>query len=203
MAFIPVPNGIQLCFMFTTDSQNWQFCLMLRKSAGAPEDTDLQAVAADGSSWWTSFLKGLLNSAVTLREIIATDMTAQGAPQYRLTINETGTKTGGCLPLGTAVVVSHRTAMRGRSYRGRSFLSGIATSDQNTVNTLAGATASGIVTGFGSLRTLLDGHGYDHVVASRQHNGSITTPAVVNEVVSYVVDTLLDSQRRRLQGRGT
>jgi hypothetical protein len=203
MAFIPVPNGIQLCFLFTTDSQKWQFCLTLQKSAGAPEDTDLQQAVADGSSWWLSFLKTALQGGTSLSEIVATDLTAQGAPQFRTTVNEAGTGAGTALPAGSCIVVSHRTAKRGRSYRGRSFLSGLSSSQQASPNKLLPATAAAIAGGFAALKVLLDGHGLDHVVASRAHNGAVTNPAEANEVINYVVDTAIDSQRRRLEGRGT
>lgn len=203
MAFIPVPNGIQLCFLFGGDQQNFQFCLTLRKSAGAPEDTDLAQATADGGAWWTNNLKGLLGNWVTLKEIVATDLTSEGAPQNRVTVNETGTDASTSIPLSNAIVISHRTAKRGRSYRGRTYLSGWPRASLNTPNTITGAWATGVAGHFASLKTLLDGHGLDHVVASKRHNGAVTSPAEVNEVISYVVDTLVDSQRRRLSGRGT
>ena len=203
MTFIPVPNGIQLCFLFTTDSQNWQFCLMLQKSAGAPTSTDLAQATADGSAWWTSHLKALLAPGTTLNEIIATNMTAQGAPQDRALIGEVGTQIGNELPLNACAVVSHRTEKRGRSYRGRSYLSGITSNQINSVTTLNGTATAAFANGFAALRTLLDGHGLDQVVASRQHNGVPTSPADTNEVIVNVVDSLIDSQRRRLAGRGT
>jgi hypothetical protein len=202
MAFIPVPNGIQLCFTFSTASEPWQFCLTLRKSAGAPEDTDLAQATADGSAWWTSNLRNLISTAATLVEIIATDLTSQGAPQNRVTVNQTGLESGTPLPSNAALVVSHRTAKRGRSYRGRSYLSGRGIGGSNGANEVAAAIASGVGAAFAALRTLLDGHGFDHVVASKQHNGVATSPAETNEVINYVVDTKYDSQRRRLAGRG-
>lgn len=203
MPFIPIPNGIQLCFLFTSDAQNWQFCLQLRKSAGPPADTDLQQAAADGFGWWTSFLKGALNQGTTLREILATDMTAQGAPQYRQVVNQAGTNVGGVVPLNSAIVVSHRTAKRGRSYRGRTYISGWPVTQLQTANTLVGSTATAFANGFASLRTTLDGHGFDQIIATKQHNGAVVSPAEVNEVIASIVDTALDSQRRRLTGRGT
>lgn len=203
MPYIPVPNGIQLCFLFTTDNQNWQFCLTLRKSAGAPEDTDLAQAAADGNAWWLSTLKALMGSSSTLREILATDLTAQGAPQNRIVVNEAATGGGTPMPLNSCVAISHRTAKRGRSYRGRSFLSGWLGLNQVSNNIISAGYAAALAAAFGVLRTLLDGHGLDHVVASKQHNGTATSPAEANEVIAYVVDTALDSQRRRLTGRGT
>lgn len=203
MPFIAVPNGIQLCFLFTTSSQKWQFCLTLQKSAGAVEDTDLQQATADGHSWWTSFLRGALAAANTLTEIVATDLTSQGAPQYRDLVNEAGNNAGGFTPANVAIVASHRTAKRGRSYRGRSYVGGIPVTQVDTPTTLAGSTATAFANGFASLRGTLDTHNLDHVVATKQHNGAVVSPAEVNSVISTVVDTLLDSQRRRLAGRGT
>lgn len=203
MAFIPVPNGIQLCFLFTTDAQNWQFCLMLQKSAGAPTSTDLGQATADGSAWWTSHLKALLAPGTMLNEIIATDMTSQGAPQSRALIGEAGTAIGTELPLNVVACVSHRTEKRGRSYRGRSYISGLTTNHIDDTVSLNSTQQGALANGFAALRVLLDEHGLDQVVASRQHNGSITSPAATHEVILNVVDTLLDSQRRRLGGRGS
>jgi len=203
MPFIPVPNGIQLCFLFTTAGQNWQFCITLRKSAGSVEDTDLQQATADGQAWWLSFLKGALSSVAHLNEITATDLTSEGAPQYRALVGENGNNAGSYTPTNVAVVMSHRTAKRGRSYRGRSFIGGLPITQVDTPTTLAASTATAFANGFASLRGTLDTHGLDHVVASRQHNGVTTSPAETNEVITTVVDTLLDSQRRRLAGRGS
>lgn len=203
MAFVPVPNGIQLCFLFTTDSQEWQFCLTLRKSAGAPTSTDLEDVAVTGGSWWTNTLRNLIAPAATLVEVVATDLTSQGAPQHRLSMGTTGNAATGSPPLNAAAVVSHRTAKRGRSYRGRSYLSAFPLGQTTSANLLNGTYASNLASAFSTLAGTLDVSGFDHVVASKQHNGVATSPAEANEVINYVVDTLIDSQRRRLTGRGS
>lgn len=107
------------------------------------------------------------------------------------------------MPLNVARVVSLRTAKRGRSYRGRVYLSGTPDTVIETMNTIDATHAANLVSGFNALATLLDGHGFDVVVASKQHNGVETNPAEVNEVIAFAVDVLVDSQRRRLTGRGT
>lgn len=204
MAFIPVPNGMSLCFHFTSASQNWQFCLTLRKSAGAPEDTDLQQAAGDAYSWWTSVLKPLLSTSTSLADITVADLTSQGAPQYVQTVGEAATGTGSAVPLNACVVISGRTAKRGRSFRGRNYLSGLRDAILGvSMNAISTAFASTLAGAWGTLRTTLDGHGYDHVIASKQQEGAPVSPAETNEVTAYVVDTLIDSQRRRLTGRGT
>lgn len=203
MAFIPVPNGVQLCFDFASSGQNWQFCLMLRKSSGAPTTTDLEDVVLAAATWWGSSLKPDLTTATTLRQIRATDMTVQGGPQHIDTINQAGTSASDEIGLNSPLVVSLRTQKRGRSYRGRVYISGMNIDGISNAVDVASGTASAFATIFAGLATALDALGFDVVVASRQHNGVPTNPAEVNEVTAYIVDTHLDSQRRRLSGRGT
>lgn len=203
MPFIPVPNGVQLCFDFLTAGQNWQFCLTLRKSSGAPTPSDLATATSTGEVWWTNELADLLHANTTLRQIRATDLTVQGGVQDTNVVGTDGALTGGAVPLGTPIVVSLRTAKRGRSYRGRVYVSGLANSQVADETDIGGGVATNFGTAFGVLASALDVVGFDVVVASRQHNGVTTNPAEANEVTAYVVDTHFDSQRRRLAGRGT
>lgn len=202
MAFIPWPNGIQLCFDFASAGQNWQFCLALRKSSGPPADADLIAAANAAYAKWTTPLKPTLTTGNTLRQIRATDMTVEGGPQYVRAVNEAGTNAGTETALSNAAAVSLRTAKRGRSYRGRFYVSGW----EGGLLTDAVTFGSGLVTNLSSfttgLQTALDALGMDLVVPSKQHNGVATNPAELNEVIAVVVDTKVDSQRRRLSGRG-
>lgn len=202
MTFIPWPNGIQLCFDFVTAGQNWQFCLALRKSTGSVTPTDLAAITTAADTWQPS-LMGYLDQNTTLRQIRATDMTAQGGQQSVLTVGDAGTNGNAPMPIGTAQVVSLRTAKRGRSYRGRMFLGGLSTAYLLTATDSTAASAALYGAAVQVLAGALDALGYDHVVPSKQHNGAVTNPAELNEVIAYVVDQHYDSQRRRLAGRGT
>lgn len=203
MAFIPVPNGMSLCFDMVTDGQNWQFCLTARKVAGAPTAADLTAVAGLMGSWWTNTMKPLLTAQAVLRQVRVTDLTVQGGPQEIVTKNEAGTGAGSSAPLGTPIVVSLRTAKRGRSYRGRSYISGFSngtfTDSVNVTSTMANNLASALAT----FVTTLIAQGFPAVIASRQHNGAVTNPAQTNDITALIADTHVDSQRRRLFGRGT
>jgi len=203
VAFIPWPNGVQLCFDFTTASQQWQFCLALRKSAGAPTDVDLGLVAAEAVDWWTDHFKSGVCSGTVLRQIRVTDMTAEGAPQHIATVNENGTDATAPIILGTAAVVSQRTEKRGRSFRGRAYLGGLPADSGSTAVDMTTVYAAGQAAAFGLLQTALDAIGFDMVVASTRHNGSTRATAELNETIAFIVDTHYDSQRRRLAGRGT
>lgn len=203
MAFIPVPNGIQFCFNFQTAGQNWQFCLMLKKSAGAPTPTDLATVVALGRSWWTSDFKPNFTSETSLATVTATDMTVQGGPQAVDSSASAGTASAGTMPMNAAVVVSLRTAKRGRSYRGRYYIGAIPLAQSASAIDVNGSYATALGADFVTLAASLDAAGFDIVVASRQHNGVVTNPAETNEVIAFVINNQFDSQRRRLAGRGT
>lgn len=203
MAFIPWPNGIQLCFDFTTAGQNWQFCLALRKSSGAPTDSDLLAVASEGTSWWQSTLGNNIENDTTLRQCRATDMTVEGGPQNIQTSGVAGAISGTFMPLNAASVVSLRTAKRGRSYRGRAYVSGSPASALISDVDISSTQAANLASAFTTLQSALDALGFDMVVASKRHNNVTTNPAELNEVIAILCDQHLDSQRRRLSGRGS
>lgn len=203
MSFIPWPNGVQLCFDFLSSGQSWQVCIALRKSAGAPTTTDLQDIADAAANWWNTSMKNNIENSSTLTQTRATDMTAEGGPvRYHLS-GVAGAIAGTDLPLSAALVTSMRTEKRGRSYRGRVYMSGHPQSILTNQVDVGAGPAANLTTSWLALQTTLDALGFDTVVVSRQHNGVVTNPAELNEVVQMITDLHLDSQRRRLAGRGT
>jgi len=203
LAFIPVPNGVSVCFLFTQDTQHWQFCVTARKTSGSVNDTFLEDVSGQAYNFWTAALKALLSTTATLSEIVVTNLTSEGASQNRQTVDEAGTASGSAMPNSLAAVVSQRTAKRGRSYRGRAFVGGLPTSVGNTTTTFGSTFATALVDAFELLLSNLISVGAQMVVASKMHNGVATDPAATNDVLNFVVDLLFDNQRRRLAGRGT
>lgn len=203
MAFIPVPRGIGLCFQFVAAGQNWQFCITVQKDSGTVDATALTDVANAGSAAWTTYFKPLMATDSNLQRIVATDLTTDGGAQNILGINNNGTAATGSLPLNVALVGSHRTARRGRSYRGRSYWGGIPTGSQNSPTDASAAYATNLANAFTALNIALDVAGFKQVVASKQHNGVTTSPADVHEVIANLVDTHYDESGRRLFGRGT
>ena len=203
MPFIPQTLGISLDFLFEQDSQKWQFGVSLKKQAGSVNEAALDEIAGVGQDWWTSFLQDLISSNCTLKEIVATSETVEGGPQTRLAIDEAGAVGGAALPLGIAACVSFRTDKRGRSFRGRVYVGGLPNAVINTVTTFATASMTALAEAFASLVTGAASAGYDMVVASKQHNGEVVSPAAQNLITSITADALMDSQRRRLAGRGT
>lgn len=203
MAFIPVPNSAQLCFDFTTAGQNWQFCVVIRKSAPPLTSTDLANASAVAASWWSTNLRPLIQNNTVLRQTRATDISVEGGGQSIATVGTAGTNGGILVPLNAALVVSLRTAKRGRSYRGRIYLGGLEQTDLVSETDVAGAYVTSVLAAIAALQSQLDTNSFDLVVASKQHNKVVTNPAETNEVIAATCDSHIDSQRRRLFGRGT
>jgi len=203
MAFIPVPNSASLCFDFVSAGQNWQFCLTVRKSSGSITPSDLNILSGEGHGWWTSTLKALLGSWNTLKQVRATDISVQGGAQDVDIVSEAGTASGTIMALNAPMCVSLRTQKRGRSYRGRVYVSGIVQANMNDAVLWGSGAVTAFPAAFATLQTSLDTAGFDVVVASKQHNLVTTNPAETNEVIAFTADNKIDSQRRRLSGRGT
>lgn len=93
-------------------------------------------------------------------------------------------------PLGTAIVLSNRTTLPGRSGRGRIYLpaNGIASTSTDTVgsNTELDALGTAYLTFLNALRAAT----FFPIVAS-------FTKSVINQVVTYQIDNKFDTQRRR------
>ncbi len=202
MAFIPVPNGVSLCFHFTQAGQNWQFCLTLQKNVGAPSTTDLENLATMGASWWGSDLRSQLSTEVTLTDCTATDLTAQGAPQRVVAGAGAGQQASSALPLSSSLVASLRTALRGRSYRGRLYLGGLVSAGSANSADYDGTHITAILGKISSLKTSIESAGFTWGIASRQHNKAVVNPAHFEPVEAVIMDSHFDSQRRRLFGRG-
>ena len=203
-SFIPVPQGVQLCFDLIIASQACQFCLMLRKSAGSVTPTDLADVTTAAESWWTSTYKTLTGNNTQLAQVRATDMSVQGGAQDIEAVGEVGTGGGSTgWPNNVAIRISQRTAKRGRSYRGGPFTVGYPTANIASQTDISSGFAASLATAFAVLQSDLDALGFDVVIATKQHNNVTVNPAETNEVIANVVDTHFDSQRRRLFGRGT
>jgi hypothetical protein len=123
----------------------------------------------------SSGINGHINSGVQLNRIGIRDVSVASMLEYfdsGAGVNS-GTP-GDTLPLQTCLCVTLRTAMAGRSYRGRVYLPAFVESDNlagGTIDTPARTAATAFVNGIGSALT---SHGLSLAVLSRVH--SVATP---------------------------
>lgn len=116
-------------------------------------------------------------------------------------IDKSGQFQGDFLPLGAAMVVTLNTAKRGRSYRGRVFLSGLG----ENVWAGTGFTAEAISRGAGFIQAIAgaaEGVGWAHVVLSRQNGGQLRLEALGEPVTRYEVRRAQAGSMRRRNLRG-
>lgn len=210
MAFVPVLNTIECEIRMELHGQKIENTLYFKPVL--PEG--LGNTVALGNAilvWWASTLAPNLSEDLILRELYMTDLTT--AESGTLTVPApapapVGGRTSDSLPGNCALCVSFRTGMRGRSRRGRNYVPGLAELD--VADSRVDATrADAIVAAYEALATAIAAEDWTHVVVSRfsgvdaQGNPIPRAAGVTTEVTAYViVDTVVDSQRRRLPSRG-
>jgi hypothetical protein len=173
--------------------------------------TDLIAIADQALTSWESVLDTIFVNDMSLVSVIARDLSSPtGAAVERFPAT---TSTGDIAEAGVtnnvALSVKRITALSGRSFRGRVYITGFPTTWRSNTATIATNRRDQIVTAVtnyvGALETVSSS---EAVVVSKysgiDENGCPIARAVgvTTEITGYGADTALDSQRRRLAGRG-
>jgi len=204
MPFIPVENVALAEIRCLIDQQHVENTLYFLLSAGWDEGT-LTELGVALIEWWTDHIKPLVSSNLVLKEVVCTDLTSDTAPSMTSTpvLATTGDDSAEMLPLNCSLSVSFRTAGRGRSSRGRNYVVGL-TGDAVDSNEANATFVDGITAAY---QALSFGGSFDldatWVVVSRFHDNAPRTAGVATPVSAVVVvDNVIDSQRRRLPGRG-
>jgi hypothetical protein len=137
--------------------------------------------------------------------IIARSLESETAPAVERSVTGTcGLGASPGLPGSVAFVITKVTALRGRSFRGRIYHIGLSEADV-TGNTVGVASADSILQGWVQYRTAVETASASNMsVVSCEANGVPRLIGVATPVTALVLrDNSVDSQRRRLPGRGT
>jgi len=172
-----------------------------------PTPAILQEVAIIAWNWWELTYAPLLAITVNLNAVVATDMSAIDGGQY--TYAPDATTIGGNesveLPNECAMCVSLRSASRGRSARGRFFTLSVSKNQMSDANNITSGHATTLAAALNTLIAAIDTAGYVFSIVS-YISGGVPRPGgpvyygVTNAVV---VDTVVDSQKRRKPGVGS
>lgn len=170
----------------------------------ALEASDLTDLANDLIAWWIANFAGLVADGVQLREVTATDLSTSTSPSVTVAADATfGSGGTNPLPSNVALCVSFRTSSRGRSFRGRNYISGIDRNNLIGPNEFNSGYLTDVVTAYNALVDASSA-GMTWGVFSRFHNKVARTAGVFSPILTVLcVDNLVDSMRRRLPGRGT
>lgn len=207
MAFIPVINCAEVELRYICLAQRIENSLYFLHN-DVIELADLQALLTYMDSWWYSGLRQYQKAELTLSEIFGRDLTEEGATSYSNTTHS-GTagasSSGQILPNNVSLCISFRTGFPGRSYRGRNYTCAMQTgyiTGQSATSTYR----NNIIAVYNNLKATAGQvpAGWTWVVVSRYHNSVPRSAGVCTTINSVLaVDDYLDSQRRRLSGRGS
>jgi len=204
MDFVPVPDSVLVEIVMELDGQIVENTLWFQASASF-DTGDMGTLGLAVLSWWETEIAPGVADDLTVSGLNITDMRTQTGPGLFLLPSAplAGEGTSPPLPNSNALCISFRTAARGRSARGRNYICGLQESQVTKSRVDAGVPdffqdAYAAMIGAGTLSP-----GWQWCVVSRISGGEARATALVRPVTAaVVVDSVIDSQRRRLPGRG-
>lgn len=202
--FIPLPETARVQMVYTMQGTIAENVFYFFKTDGWTSATLLD-LGNSVFSAWGAFIQGQQPTVLTLIRIMCQDMSepegayAEVAPTGA---NQGSTETEP-LPLGSTLAIKFATGLAGRSNRGRLYHIGLGEGVVNgnfTTDGYAATLAEKYANFFDAIEA--DFVDVDHVVASYCNEKAWRTVGVTNAVTAYSADNAIDSQRRRLAGRG-
>jgi hypothetical protein len=166
---LQIPNAAQLTLFWICAGQLAENVLGCSHTGGVVFD---QALAeALGSSIKAAFQTNLgshFPAVVALARVGIRSLSSPNLPIWRDSgALSSGTAVGDCLPPNVAQCVTLRTARSGKSYRGRTFLSGFAESDSDTNGHQSSASSAAGVAFINAVNTALQARSLRLAVLSR------------------------------------
>jgi hypothetical protein len=148
-------------------------------------------------------MKSNMHTSSSLESVKITSLTSKTAPVliYNVGLPIAGQDSAGTTPNNVSVAIKLSTQQRGRNSTGRLYQLAIPSQhiDHNNIKSDWQAT---IKTAYETLLSILETAGYAWQVVSYVTNKTLRGTGVANAVQAISIDPILDSQRRRLPGRG-
>jgi|SRR5688572_12924668 len=206
MPFIPTPNGIQVEMRYSYLGERCENVFWTNWTGGSPPAAaDLSTIGELFWEWWDAQIKPIQSANATLREIYVTDQSAAdgAAATFTAGLPADGGNVLEPLPGNVSLCISLRTAKRGRSFRGRSYIIGL-TENQVAGNALTAPSAAAWLAAYDVLVSSLAASSNQLCVCSKFSLGLPRAAGILTPVTdAVIVDNVVDSQRRRLPGRGS
>jgi hypothetical protein len=207
---LPVTNGVEVKLVWTATGVPWALNILHFTNSTGTSMTQSRADSISTvvkSAFTTSLLPAQLHTSAALNRVEVRSMTANSDPWFvGAGAAVPGTATGKPLPSATALVVTLKTGLRGRSYNGRYYQWGWGEIANDTAGGATAAAANSLGGFINTMRTNLSGapSSLSMAILSRyttppgqtasiERNPPILTP-VTAEVL---LDSRWDTQRRR------
>jgi hypothetical protein len=169
------------------------------KVGHTPTVDDLSDVTDAFAGWWEEKLRLYLNVSLVLQNITTTSLDEEDGIQLIFSdfTNPQGAVTSDAAAANAAYVISWRSSRIGRSYRGRTYLGGLNANSLLSAQLVTTGFQDLIVESAQDLLDRLEAISAVLVIVSRIAAGIVRVVAAVTEIVSFVCDQKIDSQRRR------
>jgi len=199
MAFIPTPDCAQAVLVYGDTTNSWTNTLWFNKPNYT--ELDLQALAEYLHNWSAANIMPQLSSTFSIQTVkVYGQNSVNDYLKYSGLTPVGGSQPANASPLNAALVVTFYTLLRGRSGRGRNYVTGFAEDDVSPTSVNDAVIVSNIQQAYITLKTgVQTGPGWFWGVVSHYLNGAPRAQGDYNDVDNIVVRTaLLGSQRRRI-----
>lgn len=200
MTFVAIPHCARVVVNWRFGTEDWANVFHATKTDYSLADQEALADAVDLSL--SLMATNVFGEGVQYRNTTVYDMRSVGGA---IVVNDDGTysSTGApaVMPTSDAVVVTLRTATRGRSGRGRVYVAGWQEGhwDNGAFNATATAHAMAYV---GAVKAGIENSGFAMVIVSRQQNGVVLPTPATRPVTGYEVRSGRPGIQRRRVDRG-
>lgn len=197
MAFIPTEHCARVVVTYAKGTEEWSNVYHATKTDFVR--ADMEALAAAVDAIFTSTVLDTFSSDVRYQVTTVYDIrTLTGEIVFDNSHTGPGTASFDVVPINTAVVVTLRTATRGRTGRGRSYIAGYSEGgiEDGEWNATTLAQALNLVL---DIKAAIESAGWTMVIRSIQTDGIENNPAVTRPVTQVAVrGGKVGTQRRRV-----
>ena len=207
MAYQPVAATALVELVYQVGTTIQENTLYFRHAATSWTPVELTTLGNEMAAWWEASIAPLASIDVSLVRVDVTDLSEQFGSKVVIPLDPavTGEASTDRLPSNVSMAVTFTTGKRGRAFRGRNFVVGLVEGQVND-DQVNGSAVSLYLAAYNALLVGGSSQPTDAtwVVVSRVVNQVVQMPtALTNPVLAAVVaDDIVDSQRRRLPGRG-
>jgi len=198
------PNVAQVDMLHSWDNQTVENSLYFFSTI-APDNSDLQELSDNLLLHWQTTMLPLMSSQVALIAVEATLLIPVPAlvAVSPATLPNLGGDSNPATPNSTTIAISFRTGLSGRSYRGRNYWLGLT--EPNVVNNSVSSTllqdVADAYAGMIGANTIASNWTWG--VYSRRVDNTNRETGLFTDITGVIItDDIVDSQRRRLPGRG-
>lgn len=210
VALLPVQNVIQFRFGGSYQNQPFLNVLHWEYTGAAPSGTALKELCNDALGVWDTALSAILTTSVTLNTVRGLDLSAPDAPQSASDVQAAvGDLVGTAPPVNVAMCVSWLVNYRWRGGHFRTYFpAGAVQSIQGGNSWTSTALTNGrlaVTTFLTNMNAMTAGSTSGHLVGVKRWRTEVRgqppveiNPPLVLPFVGAIVDSRIDSQRRRL-----